>query len=191
MRKLLSILLAVSMCVCFAGCGENTNAAKELAEEYAVAYMSGELTKVAEYGLIDLEDCLNRGGYTAFTLKGYLAFQSATYEMELASVEDLYVAFESATKSNNPGLSVAVNEIEATKCDESTTKTLINEIDEKFGEVVSTENIENVYEADISMKISMDAGSFEKDLSIIIVETNGELKVYSPHILEALGGFNY
>ena len=191
MKKFLCFLLVAVVCFCCTGCGDNTNAAKELAEEYAVAYMSGNLTKVAECGIIDLEDCLSEGNYTVFTLKGYLNFQSSTYEREIVSVEDLYVAYEDATKTNNPGLSVTVNESEVTKCEMSTTETIINEIETKFGGIVDTKNIDNIYEANVSVTISMNAGALEKDLTVKIVETAGELKVYSPHILELLGGFNY
>ena len=191
MKKFLCFLLVAVVCFCCTGCGDNTNAAKELAEEYAVAYMSGNLTKVAECGIIDLEDCLSEGNYTVFTLKGYLNFQSSTYEREIVSVEDLYVAYEDATKTNNPGLSVTVNESEVTKCEMSTTEAIINEIETKFGGIVDTKNIDNIYEASVSVTISMNAGALEKDLTVKIVETGGELKVYSPHILELLGGFNF
>lgn len=191
MKKFLCFLLVAVVCFCCTGCGDNTNAVKELAEEYAVAYMSGNLTKVAECGIIDLEDCLSEGNYTVFTLKGYLNFQSSTYEREIVSVEDLYVAYEDATKTNNPGLIVTVNESEVTRCETSATEVIINEIETKFGGIVDTKNIDNIYEASVSVTISMNAGALEKDLTVKIVETGGELKVYSPHILELLGGFNF
>lgn len=160
-------------------------------EEYMESRWYGDLNYITENGLIDLVDCLNQGGYTIFTTKGYLDLQEATFGLSFASYDDFYKAYESATAANNPGLAVEVSADNVVKMDDKQFSDLISEITEKFDGVVDVETIESAYTVEVQSVISMDAGSFERTNEVIVVEIDGEFKVYSPHILEVLGGFTY